>query len=77
MANDLLIDELRATITRLRAALAESMEWDWASESPPADVNAKCEAALTDDTPAPFSALSGNPQTRTHLEAELAELESI
>lgn len=38
--------KLRATITRLRAALAESMEWGWSSDPPPPEVLARREAAL-------------------------------
>jgi len=51
-----LIDELRGTIVRLRSALAESMEWGWSSDPPPAHVVERCESALgiTDDVPESF-----------------------
>jgi hypothetical protein len=41
-----LIDELRREIVRLRAALAEAMDWSWGNEPPPADVVERLEVAL-------------------------------
>ena len=64
MANDdRLIAELRVEVVRLRAALAEAMEWGWADALPPAEVVARCETALglTDEIPAPFSQVFRNP----------------
>jgi hypothetical protein len=44
-------------IVRLRAALADAMEWRWSGEPPPADVVSRCEAALgiTDEIPAAYA----------------------
>ena len=54
--DDRLIAESRVEIVRLRAALAEAMDWGWADALPPAEVVARCEAALgiTDDVPDVF-----------------------
>jgi hypothetical protein len=40
------IDELRAELARVRAALIESMDWGWSVYFPPDAVVARCEAAL-------------------------------
>ena len=63
MTTEPLIDELRATITRLRAALTEAMDWGWADAFPPAEVVARCEAPLgiTDDVPDVFPQVFRNP----------------
>ena len=61
--DDRLSAELRVEIVRLRAALAEAMDWGWADALPPAEVVARCETALgiTDEIPAPFSQVFRNP----------------
>ncbi len=41
-----LVDELRREIVRLRAALAEAMDWSWGKDPPPADVVERLEVAL-------------------------------
>ena len=41
-----LIGELRREIVRLRAALAEAMDWKWGNEPPPAEVVERLEVAL-------------------------------
>jgi hypothetical protein len=53
-----LIAELGIEIVRLRAALADAMDWSWTGQPPPAEVVARCEAALgiTDEVPAPYTA---------------------
>jgi hypothetical protein len=45
---------LRVEVVRLRAALDEATNWRWTDEPPPAQVVARCEAALgiTDEIPA-------------------------
>ena len=40
------VDELRREIVRLRAALAEAMDWSWGNDPPPADVVERLEVAL-------------------------------
>ena len=64
--DDRLIAELRVEIVRLRATLAEAMEWGWADALPPAEVVARCEAALglTDDVPDVFPQVFRNPSER-------------
>jgi hypothetical protein len=58
VTDERLIAELRVEIVRLRAALADAMEWSWSSEPPPVEVVARCEAALgiIDELPAPYLA---------------------
>jgi hypothetical protein len=41
-----LIRELRGELVRLRAALAEAMDWRWGDDPPPADVVERLEVAL-------------------------------
>ena len=41
-----LIDELRREVVRLRAALAEAMDWSWGSDPPPAEVVERLEVVL-------------------------------
>jgi hypothetical protein len=41
-----LIEELRRQIVRLRAALAEAMDWRWGNDPPPADVIDRLEVVL-------------------------------
>ena len=41
-----LIDELRRELSRVRAALVESMDWGWSVYFPPDEVVARCETAL-------------------------------
>ena len=42
----MLVDELRREVVRLRAALAEAMDWNWGNEPPPADVVERLEVVL-------------------------------
>jgi hypothetical protein len=44
--DDALIGELRREIVRLRAALAEAMDWRWGNDPPPAEVVERLEVAL-------------------------------
>jgi hypothetical protein len=64
--DDRLIADLRVEIVRLRAALAEAMEWGWADALPPAEVVARCETALglTDDIPDVFPQVFRNSSER-------------
>ena len=41
-----MIDELRRELSRVRAALVESMDWGWSVYFPPDEVVARCETAL-------------------------------
>ena len=64
--DDRLIADFRVEIVRLRAALAEAMEWGWADALPPAEVVARCETALglTDDVPDVSSQVFRNSSER-------------
>jgi hypothetical protein len=42
----MLVDELRREVVRLRAALAEAMDWNWGNEPPPADVVERLKSCL-------------------------------
>ena len=56
MGDEGVIAELRVEIVRLRAALAEAMDWGWTDALPPAEVVERCEVALgiSDELPAAF-----------------------
>jgi hypothetical protein len=61
-----LIEELRRQIVRLRAALAEAMDWRWGNDPPPADVIDRLEVVLglPDESRAVLRQASSVPEER-------------